>query len=441
MLGVAPAQQRLDPGHAPAGQIDLRLVVQLELIAVDPLAHLPEQQQPSRVEAVEALGVGLDPAVRRTGARQRRIGVLEQVVQSLLGAVGRREPDARVDVDRDAVDDDRRLERVLHALGGAQRAAEPVCLRTEDRKLVRADARHQRRVTELRRQPSRRLAEHRVAGGVAERSVDLGEPLEVDQQDGQRIALDFRPIERRAHPLAKQRAVGQRYERVITGQHVVLARLAAQSTGGLRDDAKQHCPQQCQADRHDQGDHALVARQRNGDRPVAEIDLERAGRVTARGEAERHVDLDEFAQADLAARLAVRTGRDDLAARALALQRLGQIAGRREAATDQAVVVGVNDGVRRVPDLDAGELLGRLAIPQLLVELAHLRRRQADLQLARRQAWLDADARDQACRLVGVGDAVGLHLMLDHARQREPEQHHRHQAEHGDALGQGEPCG
>ena len=87
------------------------------------------------------------------------------------------------------IDENRRLHRALHARRRAQRAADAVGLRAEDRELVGADTRDERFVAELCRQPPRRLAEHRVARRVAERPVDLGEALQVDQQNGECIAL------------------------------------------------------------------------------------------------------------------------------------------------------------------------------------------------------------------------------------------------------------
>ena len=220
------------------------------------------------------------------------------------------------------------------------------------------------------------LAEHRVTGRVSERAVDLGEAVEVDQQDRDRVSALPGPAQSAVHPFAKQRAVGQAGERVVAGEHVVLARLAAQAPRRLRDDPEQDRPQDGEADRHDEHDHALVVSDRGGDRAVAEIDLKGARRRPLDGEAQRHVDLDEFAEADLAGGLAVALRGDHLGVVLAPLEGLLQIAGRGEGAADQAMVVGVDD-VGGVPDLDAREVLGRRARPQLLVELAYLRRREA----------------------------------------------------------------
>lgn len=61
-LGVLPAPQRLDAADSPRLQVDLGLMVQDELLALQGQADLAEQQQPRGIEAVALRREDLDPA-------------------------------------------------------------------------------------------------------------------------------------------------------------------------------------------------------------------------------------------------------------------------------------------------------------------------------------------------------------------------------------------
>ena len=43
-LGMGPAQERLDPDHAPAGDVDLRLVMDFELVALERMGEITLQR-------------------------------------------------------------------------------------------------------------------------------------------------------------------------------------------------------------------------------------------------------------------------------------------------------------------------------------------------------------------------------------------------------------
>ena len=99
---VLPAQQRLDPGDAAGGEVDLRLVEEPELAALDPLAQVVLERQPlerarvhGRRAELETVAPQLLGAVHGdVGAGQQRLGV---------AAVGRVEADADAGRDVEAM--------------------------------------------------------------------------------------------------------------------------------------------------------------------------------------------------------------------------------------------------------------------------------------------------------------------------------------------------
>ncbi len=227
--------------------------------------------------------------------------------------------------------------------------------------------------------------------------------------------------ERAGGVLAKQRAVGQPRERVVAREAIVLLRLAAQPLGGGGDDPVQDRPQQREAEEHEQRDRALVVADRGGDRPVAQVDLERPRRGAGAGEAQGNVDLDEPAQTDLAGGLGVQRGCDHLGR--IGCSRRGRRADRRprspSAAPDQGVVVGVDDPARRAPDLDPREVARDRACAQLLVERVDALRTESFAQVAGREPGLDPQPRHQLRGLVRVGEGALHDLRLQHPRKHE----------------------
>ncbi len=180
----------------------------------------------------------------------------------------------------------------------------------------------------------------------------------------------------------------------------------------------------------------LSLRDGSGDRAVAQVDLKRAFRRSRCSEAQRHVHLDELAEADLAGGLRVWAGSDDLGVVGFAGERILQIVARRQRAPDQAVIVGVDDFVVRVPDLDPREVLRDRARAQLLVQSANARGREARAQVLRREVRLDPEVRDDARGLGCVGERARDDLRLQNARQHEAEHHHRQQAQQSHLSGQ-----
>ena len=207
MLRVLPAHERLDPGHAAVLDRDLRLVVQDELVRLE--------RMPQLAEALQPVGrVGIARRVVDAHARVLALGLVHRDVRALdergdVGPVVRaeRDADARAELDRDAADDERALERAgepQRELDGRAAVGQPA---QQHRELVAAEPRERVAAPQRAAQPFGDVAQEPVAVVVAERVVDLLEPVEVDQQQADRPAAHPHPRGRPADA-AVQRASG-----------------------------------------------------------------------------------------------------------------------------------------------------------------------------------------------------------------------------------------
>ncbi len=339
MLGVAPAQERLDASQPPALQIDLWLVVQQELVVLDRAAHLTEQDQPRCVEAVLVGGEGLDPAAVRFCTSKRRIGALQQRVEVLGVLPHQREPYARLDAEHDAIVHDRRLEARQDQLRSRFRARDVRHPRAEDRVLVATEPRDERLGGEARAQTTPDLDQHAIADLVAERVVDHLEPIEIDKQQRRRAVAAPFAAQNVRDPLDEERPVGQARELVVASERVVVLRLAAQAARCARDDPIQDRPHERQPDRDEQRDRARIGAECGSERAVAEVDLERPRRPFARSEPQWHVDLDQASEAHRAGRLRIPTGGDDVGVVGPAGERMLEIVAWCQRAPDERVVI------------------------------------------------------------------------------------------------------
>ena len=117
-----------------------------------------------------------------------------------------------------------RDDRGAAALGGAHRPRE-VCAGQDERELVAADAAGELAAARDAAQARADLREHLVAGDVAVRVVQLLEPVEVHDRDGERRALAIRARDLAGQPLLERAAVGEARQRV--GRRAPLERRAA----------------------------------------------------------------------------------------------------------------------------------------------------------------------------------------------------------------------
>ena len=139
---VAPAHERLDPDDPALVEVDERLVVELELVALERVAEV--------VLELEALGHapadgGVEELVARAavvlGALHRGVGVAHERLGVVAAPVGDGDADAGADDDGSVAEHDRRGERVEQPLGDLDRAALAGQALAEDGELVAAEAR------------------------------------------------------------------------------------------------------------------------------------------------------------------------------------------------------------------------------------------------------------------------------------------------------------
>ena len=224
---VVPAHQRLHPHDVLVGEADLGLVVQDELVLVDPTPQLRHQLEPRDGVEVAAALVDLDPVLGVLGRVHRHVRAPQQVGQRLAVLRVPGDPDAGGHVDHHGRQLEGDPQAVAQAPGDLDRE-HLVGVREPDGELVAAEASHHVVLADLLAQSCRDLHQQLVAGLVAQRVVDLLEAVEVEQQQGaDAIGVG---VGQRLGDLPRQAlAVGQ------SGQHVVqrLLLLANRHRGGL----------------------------------------------------------------------------------------------------------------------------------------------------------------------------------------------------------------
>ena len=189
--GVLPAHERLEAAEPAGRHLDLGLEVQLELAARDPGAQLAEQDEAVAAVVVALLAVGRDAHAVALGLVHRDVGALEQLDRRGGVPGEEREADARVDLDRDAVEDERLLEAAAQAPGDGLGRGDVARRAEDDGELVAAEAREQVLAARVGLQARAELLQEQVADVVAERVVELLEAVEVhEQQAGRAPARD-----------------------------------------------------------------------------------------------------------------------------------------------------------------------------------------------------------------------------------------------------------
>ena len=231
---MLPAQQRLEAGDAVRGEIDQRLVVQLEFaigkgapqVDLHVTAFLRLQIHFALEEMMHAAAVVL-------GAVQRHVGVAHQLFAVVAVAGRQRDADAGADHDLDAV----------HVIGFAQRVDQPqrkvvgVVGRNfasqHDRKFVAAESRHQIAAADIGAHPRGHHGQQPVAHRVTEGIVDVLEKIEVDAQHRDAaFGTDPDLLKRLAQPLLIHHAVGEARQAVVM-RHVRDAGLRLATLGDV----------------------------------------------------------------------------------------------------------------------------------------------------------------------------------------------------------------
>jgi len=209
-LRMVPSRQRFDADDPAGHHLDLRLVVDFELVPVersaqlvgqrDALAHLPVEFH--RMEAIAVAAFSLRAIESEIGLGQHRLRPLDlRIVEGNSGADR--------DVHRVAVD----VEWSGHRPGERQRQHAGVRrvaqAGLEDRELVAAEPRDEIAAAHAVPETGRDQSKEAIAGRVPQRIVDVLEQVDVDVEDGKALRPAPARGERLLEPLEKGGSVGQ----------------------------------------------------------------------------------------------------------------------------------------------------------------------------------------------------------------------------------------
>ena len=187
-LGMTPAHERLGTHHRPAVQIDHRLVVQLELVALHgPLQVGLERQPAADLTGKHRLVLGDAAAVLRLVTLRvvhRHVRLREHLLRGNPLPRGDRDPDTGMREDLPATQIHRLPNLVEQPGRDVVRLGPVVEIFKQDDELVAAHPRGGVSRTKLRRDPARDRAQQFVTGGMAETVIDRLEVVQVDEQDG-----------------------------------------------------------------------------------------------------------------------------------------------------------------------------------------------------------------------------------------------------------------
>ncbi len=184
---MAPARQRLQPEQLARLDVENRLIVDFDLAARDGLAQVGFELAP-RIgvcghpfveEAVAVAALGFGPV-------EREIGLIHQGVGIDAGLAGHGDADAGADAHHRAVEVIGGRDQRDYALGELDGGSALVRLAgLDDREFVAAETRDEIGRAQRLLQPVRGFLEERIAGGMAERVVDVLEAVEIEHEHGE----------------------------------------------------------------------------------------------------------------------------------------------------------------------------------------------------------------------------------------------------------------
>ena len=216
---MAPAQQRLEAGDATAGNVDQRLVMDLELAFGQRAAQIGFELPSLQGGALQVL---LEEAMAASPLRlrlvEREVGVLGQFVG--VGAVGGEQRDADAGADRhfDSVDRIRLRQGLDHPRRRRVDRVRRGDRVEDDGEFVAAEPRREVAFAERVAQALRRHAQQPVAGRMAVGVVDVLELVEVDAADRQPPPVGAAGLDRARQAGAEVGAVAQAGQRVVASQ-------------------------------------------------------------------------------------------------------------------------------------------------------------------------------------------------------------------------------
>ena len=216
---MVPAQQRLDAGDLSAHHIDLRLVVQRKLVALQRAAKCGFQGQALDRLRLDLLGEETKAVLAVVlGEIHRHVGILGQCLH--VAAVGR--------IHRDA-DRSRGVALVAAELQGLAQHGQQFAGDAFDLvafggffqdhdEFVAPEPRHDVARTQRAPQPAADFHQQPVAGVMAQRIVDDLEPVEIDEQHRERTPIARRGVDRPTQQPVEHLTVRQIGQAVVRGK-------------------------------------------------------------------------------------------------------------------------------------------------------------------------------------------------------------------------------
>ena len=283
--GVRPAQQHLGARHRIGAQVDLGLVVQHELLALERRAQVAGQGQALHAVAVELGDVALDPGAPLLGLVHGDVGALHEHVDVLAVLGEGRDADAGAELQAHAGDVEVLGDGAPDGGRDGDAGGRRLDRAQEDRELVAAEARDGVVLAQQAREALADLAQHLVAVVVAEGVVDLLEAIEVEQhhRDAGPGAPGAR--DRVLGARAEEDAVGQTGQRVVQGEALGDERLAAGALDGDHGQGQQRQQHRRRVERED-GERREAQQDALGGRLADEL----GGDLVAQAGAGRHRD-------------------------------------------------------------------------------------------------------------------------------------------------------
>ena len=212
---VLPADQRLDAGDPLGLELDQRLVLEEQLVALQRQAELAaELHALHELLAHDRLEARHAALARVLGGVHREVGVPEHVVRGDVGT-GALQAEARRRGDLAPVEDERRLERAAQALGDLPRLVGAREILEQDGELVAAEPRGGVLGAQAGRQSLGGRAQQLVADRVAEAVVDRLEVVEIDEDHRELTVVAPAARERQGQAILEQRPVGETGEVVV----------------------------------------------------------------------------------------------------------------------------------------------------------------------------------------------------------------------------------
>ena len=213
---MLPAHERLVAHGAAGVEGDLGLEVEDELALVDRALQLGEHDQPLGAAPVALAAVTRRRAGTGLGLVHRHVGVTQQTLDVVGVHRADRDADAAAYRDAQPLEQEGLVQRAEQGVGdhlGVGRGIDPG---EQDAEFVAAEPGDKVFPAHLIGQPLGNLLQQHVTHGVSERVVDLLEPVEIEQQQGDDLTGGAL-LESGGAAAQQQRAVGQPGQAVVGG--------------------------------------------------------------------------------------------------------------------------------------------------------------------------------------------------------------------------------